>query len=213
MIQYGQKQGLGTKAWGIGAVVVLHAFMGWVLISGLGNRVVDFIVEPIITEVIEDIPPPPEDVPPPPPPPDIDVPPPPMVPIPEIQFDAPPPPTAVQAVQAGEPVAETPVVVPPAPPAPTGPTTNPQRRGRAGELPPYPEASLRLNEEGETVVRVCVSADGRVESADVSDSSGSRRLDTAAVNWLRRQRFDPGLTNGVPEAKCTQTIVAWEIPR
>ena len=39
MIQYGPKQGLGMKAWGLTVVIVLHAIAGYILITGLGTAI------------------------------------------------------------------------------------------------------------------------------------------------------------------------------
>jgi TonB family protein len=68
----------------------------------------------------------------------------------------------------------------------------------------YPTTSIQLQEEGVAVVRVCVGADGRIAGTPTVDSSsGSRRLDNAAVAWTREAlRFTPATREGWPVAAC-----------
>ena len=47
--------------------------------------------------------------------------------------------------------------------------------------PEYPYGAKRRGEEGTVVVEVRIGPDGRVRDASVAESSGSRRLDQAAV--------------------------------
>jgi protein TonB len=65
--------------------------------------------------------------------------------------------------------------------------------------PAYPSASIRMNEEGALSLSVLVGADGRVHEAKVAQSSGSSRLDQAAVDEARtRWHLRPATRNGVP---------------
>ncbi|MDB6047112.1 MAG: hypothetical protein JWM63_5663 [Gammaproteobacteria bacterium] len=65
--------------------------------------------------------------------------------------------------------------------------------------PPYPPASIRSGEEGAVALDVLVGADGQVKDAKVSRSSGSARLDVAAMNEAKtRWRLRPATRNGVP---------------
>ncbi|MDZ4737393.1 MAG: TonB family protein [Rhodospirillaceae bacterium] len=57
--------------------------------------------------------------------------------------------------------------------------------------PEYPWASRRAGEEGRILLRVEVSADGTVDSINVAESSGHRRLDEAALEAVRQWRFEP----------------------
>jgi protein TonB len=68
----------------------------------------------------------------------------------------------------------------------------------------YPAISLQLQEQGTAVVRVCVGASGRREGAPtIESSSGSRRLDAAAVLWAREAlAFTPATRNGTAVAAC-----------
>ena len=49
---------------GFGIVVVLHLILGWALMNGLAQRLVEVIKSPLETKIIEEVKPPP----PPPPP-------------------------------------------------------------------------------------------------------------------------------------------------
>ncbi|NYZ63323.1 energy transducer TonB [Luteimonas deserti] len=62
--------------------------------------------------------------------------------------------------------------------------------------PDYPRAALRRGESGEVLLRVHVGVDGRTRGVDVVRSSGSARLDRAAVAAVRRWRFEPAMRNG-----------------
>jgi periplasmic protein TonB len=50
--------------------------------------------------------------------------------------------------------------------------------------------------EGEIILRVRVTEDGSVDSVEVSESSGSAALDSAAVRGARDLRFQPGRKGG-----------------
>lgn len=70
--------------------------------------------------------------------------------------------------------------------------------------PDYPQASRRLGEEGRVLMKVLVSADGSAENVQIEQSSGSERLDHAAVNAVKRWRF-------IPAKKNNQTLSAYVI--
>ena len=120
---------------GIVFVVVLHALLGYALVSGLARKGLDIIKKPLEAVVIQEViipppppppPPPPKKIEPPPQAPKVVAPPPPFVPPPEV---APPVSTApvitAVATPPPEPVVIAPpppeVVAPPAPPAPAAP--------------------------------------------------------------------------------------------
>jgi protein TonB len=62
--------------------------------------------------------------------------------------------------------------------------------------PEYPPAAIREGAEGTVMVRVEVGTDGVPLSVDVQQRSGSRDLDRAAVDAVRRWRFSPGQRDG-----------------
>jgi len=57
--------------------------------------------------------------------------------------------------------------------------------------PSYPPLSRRMREEGKVLLRVVVSADGAPKRVEISQSSGSERLDKAARSAVERWRFVP----------------------
>ena len=59
-------------------------------------------------------------------------------------------------------------------------------------------AARRERLAGRVTVKVAVTADGRVESAEVVGSSGHRELDEAAVRALRRARYKPARRGTAP---------------
>lgn len=77
----------------------------------------------------------------------------------------------------------------------------------------YPTTSLQLHEEGAAIVRVCVGADGQISGRPVVESSsGSRRLDAAAVAWTRDAlRFTPATREGRPVSACKGFRVRFNI--
>lgn len=68
--------------------------------------------------------------------------------------------------------------------------------------PPYPAVARRMGEEGKTVLRVFVSADGLPERIELSQSAGSPRLDEAALAAVKRWRF-------VPARQGERAVAAW----
>jgi protein TonB len=56
-------------------------------------------------------------------------------------------------------------------------------------VPKYPTRSARLREEGATGVHIRVEESGRVTEVRVTRSSGSRRLDDAAIDAVRKWKF------------------------
>jgi protein TonB len=57
--------------------------------------------------------------------------------------------------------------------------------------PRYPPAAARLRESGRVLLLVSVSASGLPERVELARSSGSPRLDQAALETVRRWRFVP----------------------
>jgi protein TonB len=183
-------------------VVIIHVLFVWVLASGLGKKVVEVVLGPVETRLIEELPD--EEDKPPPPPPEIETPPP-YVPPPEISIDMPVdtgPSTAISNVTS-----ERPVAAPPPPPAAAKPLerdvvkTPPSTQGRGARItqPEYPPASRRAGEEGTVTLKVYVLESGRAGEVAVAKSSGFPKLDEAAINEVKRNwRFVPGKEDGKP---------------
>jgi len=80
--------------------------------------------------------------------------------------------------------------------------------------PDYPTLAIARHEEGQVRFSVFVGTDGRVKEAQLLHSSGSDRLDWAAMTTAVHQwRYQPGSRNGMPvamwrEVKITFTCMA-----
>lgn len=67
----------------------------------------------------------------------------------------------------------------------------------ASDRPPlYPEIARRRGEQGRTVLRVSVGADGQPLDVTVAVSSGFSILDAAASAAVRAWRFIPAMRGG-----------------
>lgn len=84
---------------------------------------------------------------------------------------------------------------PPAPPAPAAPAAITQARFDADYLrnppPPYPPLARRMGEEGKVILRVSVNPQGGADSVELHTTSGSTRLDDAALRTVRKWKFIP----------------------
>jgi len=182
-------------------VVIIHVLFVYVLASGLGKKVVEVVLGPVETRLIEELPD--EDEEPPPPPPEIETPPP-YVPPPEIAIDIPidsGPTTAISNVTSERPVAAPPPIAAPKPVERNVVKTPPSTQGRGAKItqPDYPPASRRAGEEGTVQLQVLVLASGRAGEVKVARSSGFPKLDEAAINEVKRNwRFVPGKEDGKP---------------
>lgn len=67
-----------------------------------------------------------------------------------------------------------------------------------GQKPPpeYPRAALRNRESGTVLVRVAVDAAGMPSDVTLEKNSGSRDLDRAALEAVRKWRFQPAQRDG-----------------
>lgn len=148
--------------------------------------------------------------------PPVDTPPPPKVVEPDrpkrpqqlLASKAPPTPDSPQlAAQPEEPLEQ-----PPAPPVAQSPTNAPPETAAAPQPPRfdaayldnpspiYPRISRRMGEQGKTLLIVQVSADGKPLKVSLHQSSGSSRLDQAAIEAVQRWRFVPARQGSSPIA-------------
>ena len=177
-------------------VVAIHAMFIWVLNSGLGKAIVEFVAPPVETEILdEEI----EDEEPPPPPPPDYVAPPPFVPPPDFQIAAP---VTTGPTTAITTTTERPTAAAPPKPAPSASVkTPPSTQGKGARItqPEYPPASRRAGEEGTVNLQVYVLETGRAGEIKIAKSSGFPKLDEAAVKEVQRNwRFVPGKEDGKP---------------
>jgi protein TonB len=192
------------------AIIGIHVGMIFLLYSGMSRRLVDAVLGPIETRIIEEAPK--EEEKPPPPPPKLDIPPPPFVPPPDVAIDIPveTSSTAIQTVTTVVP----PKPAPAAPPAPVekvvvAPKSDPRR---PLTQPEYPPSSRRAGEAGTVKLDVYVLENGRVGDARVKESSGFPKLDEAALREVKRSwKLLPGTENGKPVAMWGQFAVTFKL--
>lgn len=103
----------------------------------------------------------------------------------------------------GTDLGRAPVAATPTPTRPAAPTASQhvvEARPIASESPAprYPPQALRRGEEGTVNVRVAVGPDGVPTSVSLASGSGSRLLDRAALDAVRRWRFTPAQVDGRP---------------
>jgi protein TonB len=81
-----------------------------------------------------------------------------------------------------------------------------------GNPPPlYPAESVRLKEHGLVTLRLHVTAEGTVSAAEVAISSGSPRLDQAAVAGMSAWHFRPALRDGRPVPDVIELSAAFNL--
>jgi len=188
------------------AILVIHAIVIYAFASGLaksGQRYLQTILQTSIIETEK-----PKDLPPPPPPVDLKEKPPVQVVAPDINIsvpvDTPPPITnVVKATPAAPPPPA--VVRPPPPGTPVQVTYRPDISNY------YPEASRRQGEEGRVVVKICVSATGKIDSVELATGSGFPELDEAALKVAKAYRFKPATSEGKPVGVCPTLPVKFEL--
>ncbi len=187
------------RAVGMAAALLLQAGFVYALVSGLAATLIQKLPEELKVAVEQEkiIPKPP-----PPPPPQVDIPPPPVAPPPEIN------------IQMDVPQQSTITVTnkPPPPPVVHQAVSTPVSIGRPHTCQQnYPEVSVRLNEEGTTTLSFHVMTDGSVSNVSVAKSSGSDRLDNAAVSCAQRWRYKPATQDGNAMETPWQANVQWKL--
>ncbi|RVU04704.1 energy transducer TonB [Novosphingobium umbonatum] len=216
---YADQQMSGNRITAIVIVALIHAGVGYALVTGLAYEAATKIMKKVTTVDIKDEVKPP---PPPPPPPKDDVPPPPVV--------APPPPVnvapvtapTIETVAVAPPVAPpAPVLAPPAAPAPPAPRFQPVGAAPKGNpanwVTPedYPSRPLREGVQGTTGFKLTVGPDGRVTGCEITLSSGNSELDAATCKYASsRARFAPAKDGeGQPTTGVYSNRVKWVIPK
>lgn len=187
--------------------VQVLGFLG--LMYGLQNQQILVAPQPIQTNIVQQVQK--HEAPPPPPPPKMERPPV-EVPPPEVQITVP---TQTNSTAITD-VTSKHVAPPPPKPAPVhrvvyrAPSLNLRESPSTDDY--YPPVSRRLNEQGTTTVHVCPGPDGRVEGQPtVVKSSGSSRLDAAAIRWATHARFNPGTADGKPIKYCVSFNVVFQL--
>ena len=77
----------------------------------------------------------------------------------------------------------------------------------------YPKAALLNEEQGAVLVKVTVDHTGKVTSAELAKSSGSKTLDKATVSVMNTCKFTPAMKNGKAEAATTTINYEWSLSK
>jgi len=201
-----RSRGRGT---GIAVVAGIHVLIGWALVSGLAQHVVDAVRKPIDMAIIAETPPPP-----PPPPPKVEkivdrpkaaTPPPAYVPPPEV-VPAPAPPAPTIVATATEPP-PAPVAAPPAPaPAPAPPAVVRQEISLA--CPGYQSVLASMLEEAIDRVGIAGTLHTRLtirggQVTDVAVLSGPKEYTKYVQSAVKRMKCSAG---GVDEVQASLDV-------
>ncbi len=207
----------------VAAVIGLHIAGLWALQTGLLRRAVELVVPvQVIADLIELPQPKVEPTPPPP------APQPTPKPQPVVRQTPRPQPTPLPvAVADPAPSDHAPIVPAPVPLAPAEPSPAPARpvepavpavqlpSSTADYLrnprPPYPALSKRLRETGTVTIRVFVDTEGNPAKVELFKSSGFNRLDTAALQAVRKWQFVPGRRGDIPEGMWVIVPIQFEV--
>jgi protein TonB len=209
-----------SKAVKFALVAGVHVVLGALFIHSINTKKISLPSLPDQVLVMLD----PEPPAPPPPPPEPPKPMPQLAPpdvvVPKVEVDVAPPPTPspVQATTEPDPSPFPAAPAETAPQATAAPSANPGQMRTAVfadangcALPDYPAAAARRGDSGTTTLALLVGPDGRVSSARVEQSSGSRDLDRAAINALSLCKFRPATNNGTAEAGWAKLAYAWKL--
>jgi len=101
----------------------------------------------------------------------------------------------------------------PVPAAPTGPASRPEPLAGQTPAPRYPTQSLRRGESGTVMVRAQIGPDGVPSDVEVANGSGSRYLDRAAVDAVKRWRFRPATQGGQPTTGTVMVPIEFQAQR
>lgn len=77
--------------------------------------------------------------------------------------------------------------------------------------PIYPPLSRRMQEEGKVILRVSVTPQGLAESVEVKTSSGSERLDQAALRAVKQWKFVPARRGDIAVQSWVQVPVQFKL--
>jgi periplasmic protein TonB len=189
----------------ISAAVQVGLFI--VFETGMASRVINLVAPPIQTDIVQEVQK--HDEPPPPPPPKMEKP----------QVEVPPPDVAINVPVESNTTAITvvkkakPQVYAPAP-VHHAVMVNAQIDQRASGSTDdyYPETSRRLNETGTALIAACAATTGRIEGTPkIQKSSGSARLDQAAIRYAEHARYHPATEDGKPVPGCTRFYVTFRL--
>jgi len=114
----------------------------------------------------------------------------------QVMVDAPPPPAPPTVTSEGVKTSAAPAVAP-------APSTTVEGGDLSSKVlfakpPTYPTEARRSHEQGTVKLLVLVGTDGTVRDIQIAGSSGSQRLDKAALQAVKRWRWSPTMNGGTP---------------
>jgi protein TonB len=174
------------------AILLLHLFILWALVSGLAHHMIEAIAPPVQAvfqpEEVKNTPPPP------PPPPTFERPPveiPPtdtIVEVPQAVATTAISNTTTQHVAVAAPVAKAP-----------GRPAGLDKRAQPDPADFYPASARRNNEEGVSQVHSCVGANGKLSKEPIVEKgSGNSALDAAAIQYAKALHYVAATEDGKP---------------
>ncbi|OJW65771.1 MAG: hypothetical protein BGO57_14385 [Sphingomonadales bacterium 63-6] len=221
---YVDRQSATSKATSIFAVGLIHAGLGAALIYGLAATFIPKAEDgPLISNdfpLPKTPPPPPSDMPSAAPSSTISTVNPPIDTKQNEEIYADPRPFPTSSEVARDPM-PYPTIAPTIPGTPTPPPLfTPKNPSPANDranwvtTADYPARDLRLGHTGTTKYRVVISSSGKVQSCEITGSSGYAGLDEATCKGVsRRARFDPAINaNGEKIVGTWSGSVSWRIP-
>src|SRR5258706_512048 len=158
-MSYAQPRTSSRRLIGLVVTVALHIVLIYALIHGLARKIVEIVIPPLETKIIEEIKPPQPDKPPPPPP-KLETPPPPFIPPPEVNIQMPmqQAPTITAVAPTPPPPVAAFVPTPPRPALSTAPVVN----AASCDKPEYPPAARRANETGTVLLNFLIDVNGKL---------------------------------------------------
>jgi len=176
----------------------------YVFSSGLAARIIRHVEPPLETTIAQDVKQ--RELPPPPPPPKMERPPV-EVPPPDVVISVPVETqttaitnTTTKHVEAPPPPVHQAVITAASLDLKHSPSTDDY----------YPPTSQRMNEQGTAIIKLCAAADGSVAGQPIlQKSSGSSRLDEAAIKWGVHVRMKPATSDGKPIGGCVPLKVTF----
>lgn len=75
----------------------------------------------------------------------------------------------------------------------------------------YPREAIALHQQGTVILRVLVGTDGVPQAVEIEKSSGSRSLDNAARDAVKRWTFQAGTRNGMRAALWARVPVRFDL--
>jgi protein TonB len=186
------------------AIVILHIALIYLFESGLASRIIHHAEPPLETTIAQDVKQ--RDLPPPPPPPKMERPPV-EVPPPDIVINVPAEPTSTAITNTTAKHVDAP------PPAPKPVVrTNAVALKKLDPQNFYPPTSIRMNETGTALINYCWDDTGKLKGAPtVEKSSGSSRLDEAAIRLGSQEQMKPGTVDGKPVEGCSKLSVKFQL--